>query len=147
MLITISGIIYEITNRRSGVSQKSGNQWNSFDVVVETYRTDKYVDFVSVNVFGKDESDFPVGTKVSFNATLSSKKVNDKYFTNLSAKDYVIDNGIGKANDQNTEQRNYQRNDERKAKQKDDFAKGEQKAQQEEYENGGGKSETSDLPF
>lgn len=129
------------------MSQKSGNQWNSFDVVVETYRTDKYVDFVSVNVFGKDESDFPVGTKVSFNATLSSKKVNDKYFTNLSAKDYVIDNGIGKANDQNTEQRNYQRNDERKAKQKDDFAKGEQKAQQEEYENGGGKSETSDLPF
>lgn len=147
MLITVSGIIYEITNKRSGVSQKSGNQWNSFDVVVETFRNDKYADFVAVNVFGKDESEFQVGTKVSFNATLSSKIFNGKYFTNISAKDYVIDNGSGKANDQNEQQRSYQRNNERMAQQKEGFARGEQKAQQEEYENNGGKSDTDDLPF
>lgn len=147
MLITISGIIYEITNRRSGVSQKSGNSWNSFDLVIETYRSDKFTEFVCVNVFNKNESEFQVGTKVSINVNLSSKKFNEKYFTSLSARDFVIDNGSGKANDQNAEQRNYQRNDERKAQQKEGFVKGEQKAQQEEYENSGGKSGTDSLPF
>ena len=98
-------------------------------------------------MFNKNESEFQVGTKVSINVNLSSKKFNEKYFTSLSARDFVIDNGSGKANDQNAEQRNYQRNDERKAQQKEGFVKGEQKAQQEEYENSGGKSGTDSLPF
>jgi len=146
MLITISGIIYEITNRRSGTS-KNGNDWHSFDLVVETYRSDKFTEFVSVNIFNKEESEFQVGTKVSINATLASRKYGDKYYTNIAAKDYVIDNGSGKANDQNAEQRNYQRNNERKAQQKESFVKGEQESQRVEYEQGKSSSGTDGLPF
>lgn len=145
MFITISGVIYSIENKKSGVTSR-GNNFQSFDLIIETYRSDKYVELVCVNMFNKNESDFKVGTKVSINANISSKKYNGKYYTNISARDFVVDGGAGKANDQAAAQRITESNAQRKAEEREGFVKQEQKQQQQDYEQSNG-SGTDDLPF
>lgn len=147
MLITISGIIYSIENQKSGVS-KRGNNYNSFDLIIETYRSEKFAEFVCVGMFNKNEADFKVGTKVVINANISSNKYNGKYYTNIIARDFVVDNGVGKANDQTDAVRIGQSNERAKAEQKEGFVKQEQKQMQQEFEqNNGGGSDIDDLPF
>ena len=150
MLITVKGVIYEITNQRSGTG-KNGNPWNSFDVIVETYRKGEYVDLVMINVFNQNEANFKVGSKVSIDAYLTCSKYKDKYYTNIKVKDFVVDNGAGKAFDQNKEEREnaaYQKGAD-KDRHDANQAANEEEARQykkanEQYESSNG---TNNLPF
>lgn len=80
MLIKVKGQVSAFGQKKSGVSQSSGNPW----VVQEVLIRDEKDVTLCVTVFGEDNiAKFKIGQNVEFSAVLSSKEWNGKYFISL----------------------------------------------------------------
>lgn len=80
MIVKIKGTVTSAGEKKSGVSQTTGNPWASQDFVI----TEENNNILNVQVFGEDSiARFAIGQLVEFNATLSSKEWNGRYYTSL----------------------------------------------------------------
>jgi hypothetical protein len=89
MNITVNGKITKMMQVRKGVSQASGKEWMSQDVVIEL--EDNSV--LCFNIFGEEKikaSGLQVGAIASVTLKLESTEWNGKWFTKLSCVSLIV---------------------------------------------------------
>jgi hypothetical protein len=80
----VTGKVHEVCEMQTGTS-KAGNEWTRQNVVIDT--SDEYNPHVCISFLGDKcqlLKQLSIGQNVSIHINLSSKKWNDKWFTNVN---------------------------------------------------------------
>ena len=95
----IEGKIIAVLPARSGVSQRTGNEWKSQEYVIETH--DQYPRKCCFNVFGSDKIDamaIKAGEELRVSFDIDAHEYNGRWFNNITAwKVDRIDAAAGQA--------------------------------------------------
>ena len=95
----IEGKIIAVMPARSGVSQRTGNEWKSQEYVIETH--DQYPRKCCFNVFGSDKIDtmaIKAGEELRVSFDIDAHEYNGRWFNNITAwKVDRIDAAAGQA--------------------------------------------------
>ena len=84
--MNIVGKVIKILDARTGVSQRTGNEWYIREFVIET--EDQYPVKLCIQVSGKDKWEqwnVQVGNKYDVSFNISSREWNEKWFTSVDA--------------------------------------------------------------
>ena len=95
----IEGKIIAVLPARSGVSQRTGNEWKSQEYVIETH--DQYPRKCCFNIFGSDKIDsmnIKAGEELRVSFDIDAHEYNGRWFNNITAwKVERIDAAAGQA--------------------------------------------------
>ena len=82
----IEGKIIAVLPARSGVSQRTGNEWKSQEYVIETH--DQYPRKCCFNIFGADKIDamnIQAGEELRVSFDIDAHEYNGRWFNNVTA--------------------------------------------------------------
>lgn len=138
--MNIVGKVIKILDARTGVSQRTGNEWYIREFVIET--KEQYPTKLCIQVSGKDKWEqwnVQVGNKYDVSFNISSREWNEKWFTSVDAWKItlVAENSTNNSNDNNAKQEKAQNTTKEEPKQE----------QPKESNNGGQANNDDDLPF
>ena len=133
--MNIVGKVIKILDARTGVSQRTGNEWYIREFVIET--EDQYPVKLCIQVSGKDKWEqwnVQVGNKYDVSFNISSREWNEKWFTSVDAWKIV---SMDSDNNNNAKQEKSQNTTREEPKQE----------QPKESNNEGQANNDNDLPF
>ena len=138
--MNIVGKVIKILDARTGVSQRTGNEWYIREFVIET--EDQYPVKLCIQVSGKDKWEqwnVQVGNKYDVSFNISSREWNEKWFTSVDAWKItlVAENSTNNSNDNNAKQEKAQNTTKEEPKQE----------QPKESNNEEQANNDDDLPF
>ena len=101
--IEVIGKIIKVSDARSGVSKRSGNEWKSQDFVIEEQGSNGFPRMCNFTVFGADRLEqfqIKVGDTVHVWLDINARPWQDRYFNDIRAYrvDHVDPNSVGMAN-------------------------------------------------
>ena len=101
--IEVIGKIIKVSDARSGVSKRSGNEWKSQDFVIEEQGSNGFPRMCNFTVFGADRLEqfqIKVGDTVHVWLDINARPWQDRYFNDIRAHrvDHVDPNSVGMAN-------------------------------------------------
>lgn len=142
--MNIVGKVIKILDARTGVSQRTGNEWYIREFVIET--EEQYPTKLCIQVSGKDKWEqwnVQVGNKYDVSFNISSREWNEKWFTSIDAWKIV-----SMDSDNNNNSTNNPNNNNAKSGKAQNTTKEEPKQEQpKESNNEGQANNDDDLPF